>query len=297
MFYLPTRVPYVVEELAQVETPADHRRFVLSLLVVTILPSRQSRSSAGPSAGLLTAMKRHADDARADRVSEPFWTSKPRQDRLPGVCWSAHVLTSRNPSTGKCWVTSPSLRLRTSPTRSPCTAAQPHGVPLAPQSGLHGSAGRRNLVAAVDTLGPLLSREMGKPLREPQERCAAAAPWPANSKIVEALEPTRQKTVVASTMPRSSVLLGDHAVELPAVHAALAGHPCPRGSNTVVLKPSEETPLIAAAYVQRLQRHLPRRPPGGHGDGEQGGAGQLGCGPHRVHGLRHRTGHPRSRGP
>ncbi|MCA9757380.1 MAG: aldehyde dehydrogenase [Candidatus Eisenbacteria bacterium] len=124
-----------------------------------------------------------------------------------------------------------------------------------------GAAGPRFLERA-DELGRLLTREMGKPLAEgtgevkscgygleEEAREIAAALEP------ESLEDTRTRTTVyhdafgvcAAISPWNFPIAMPHSLVLPALVAG----------NTVILKPSEETPLIAQAYVDILNEVLP----------------------------------------
>lgn len=122
-------------------------------------------------------------------------------------------------------------------------------------------AGER-LVARSDELGELLTKEMGKPLREgrgevkacgagmqksAQEMAAALAP--------EVLEDDNTRSTIyfdpfgvcAAITPWNFPLAMPHSLVVPALVAG----------NAVVLKPSEETPLIAQAYVDILNEFLP----------------------------------------
>ncbi len=134
------------------------------------------------------------------------------------------------------------------------------------------------MMAELERLGELLTREMGKPLREAmgEVRSCGAGLDAEIAEMAEALSPEvltdeHSRTtiyrdpfgVVAAITPWNFPFSMPHWLCMPALMAG----------NTVVLKPSEETPLIAGAYVEILQRSLP---PGVlqvmHGDGEQGRA-------------------------
>jgi acyl-CoA reductase-like NAD-dependent aldehyde dehydrogenase len=134
-----------------------------------------------------------------------------------------------------------------------------------------GSRGRADLLLLAadefldraEELGELLSREMGKPLREAigEVRSCGAALAEELDEMVAALEPEvledgRTRTVLmhdplgvaAAITPWNFPISMPHWMVLPALVAG----------NSVVLKPSEETPLIGAAYVEILGRGLPK---------------------------------------
>ncbi len=118
------------------------------------------------------------------------------------------------------------------------------------------------LVQRADELGELLTREMGKPLSEgigEVKHCGSTLDETLRE-IVEAIEPDRVEDdnvestiyhdpfgVCAAITPWNFPLSMPHWTVIPALVAG----------NTVVLKPSEETPLIAQAYVDLLQESLP----------------------------------------
>ncbi len=118
------------------------------------------------------------------------------------------------------------------------------------------------LVARADELGLLLTHEMGKPLPEAVgeiKDCGESLDETLRE-INEALQPNQlDDEKVASTIyhdpfgvcaaitPWNFPLAMPHWTVIPALMAG----------NTVVLKPSEETPLIAQAYVDLLNEFLP----------------------------------------
>lgn len=125
-------------------------------------------------------------------------------------------------------------------------------------------AAGKQLVERADELGRLLTMEMGKPLVEATgevTNCGKSlAERTAIDSIIEALQPeileddhTRSEVhfdplgVCAAISPWNFPMAMPHWLVVPSL---LAG-------NTVVLKPSEETPLIAQAYTEILQAHLP----------------------------------------
>ena len=118
------------------------------------------------------------------------------------------------------------------------------------------------LAERADELGLLLSMEMGKPLAEAVAEvghCGDRLPRTL-AEIVEALEPgvvedEELKSIVyhdplgvcTVISPWNFPLAMPHWMVIPALVAG----------NTVILKPSEETPLIAQAYVELLNTTLP----------------------------------------
>ncbi|MCH8150997.1 MAG: aldehyde dehydrogenase [Planctomycetes bacterium] len=119
------------------------------------------------------------------------------------------------------------------------------------------------LVDRADHLGRLLMREMGKPLREAVgeiNHCGESLEATLRE-IVDALQPDVLEDdsaksfvyhdplgVCVAITPWNFPLSMPHWMVIPALMAG----------NTVVLKPSEETPLIAQAYVDALNRALPK---------------------------------------
>lgn len=114
----------------------------------------------------------------------------------------------------------------------------------------------------AEELGELLSREMGKPLKRGigEVRFCANGIKSKVPEIIEALQPrtveddnTRSTLhyepfgVCAAISPWNYPMSMPQSLVLPALMAG----------NTVVLKPSEETPLIAQAYVDTLNEFLP----------------------------------------
>jgi len=142
-------------------------------------------------------------------------------------------------------------------------AAQPRWA----SAGLDGRRDRLRQAAIAladrrDELAELLTREMGKPLREAQgevahcldsmpelldEQHAALAP----DELADAHTLTRRYRdpfgVAAVITPWNFPLLMPHQLVLAALMAG----------NTVVLKPSEHTPLVAQAWARVLQAALP----------------------------------------
>ena len=130
----------------------------------------------------------------------------------------------------------------------------------------------------AEELGQLLTREQGKPLADGvgEVRGCGAGLSESVDEIAEAVRPTRlQGEGVTSTLyydplgvcaaitPWNFPILMPHWMVLPALVTG----------NTVVLKPSEQTPLIAHAYADILNQFLPA----GvlqvvHGEDEQGKA-------------------------
>jgi len=118
------------------------------------------------------------------------------------------------------------------------------------------------LIERLEELARLLTTEMGKPLKEARAeiRFTAGGQKETLSEIVEALAPERLEDahtvsilyhdpfgVCAAISPWNFPLAMPSQLTIPALAAG----------NTVVLKPSEETPLIAQAYADILNESLP----------------------------------------
>jgi succinate-semialdehyde dehydrogenase/glutarate-semialdehyde dehydrogenase len=118
------------------------------------------------------------------------------------------------------------------------------------------------LLDAADTLAALVTREMGKPLAEAASEvrsCGADLPGEL-AEMVEALAPERIEDartrstvyrdplgVCAAIAPWNFPVAMPHSMVIPALMAG----------NAVILKPSEETPLVGQAYADILDRFLP----------------------------------------
>ena len=121
----------------------------------------------------------------------------------------------------------------------------------------------QQLIDQSTALGELLSREMGKPLARGQGEVTHCGNWILDKvdKMASALEPeTFQDDSTESTLFHDPLGVAgvispwNYPMSMPqwmVVPSLMAG-------NTVVLKPSEETPLIAQAYVDTLNAFLPR---------------------------------------
>lgn len=122
--------------------------------------------------------------------------------------------------------------------------------------------GGQRLAHQADDLARLLSREMGKPIRDARDEAAMVVEGfdALLDEIAEALAPEVQQDqrtrttlyrdafgVAACITPWNYPLLMPHEQIVPAL---LAG-------NTVVFKPSEETPLVGQAYADALLPELP----------------------------------------
>ncbi|MCB9744524.1 MAG: aldehyde dehydrogenase [Alphaproteobacteria bacterium] len=120
----------------------------------------------------------------------------------------------------------------------------------------------RPFVERAQELGELLTREMGKPLREGVGEVRSCGRWfdQEIQEMAEALAPERLEDgstrtellhdplgVCAAITPWNFPISMPHWMVLPALMAG----------NTVLLKPSEETPLIAQAYADVLNEVLP----------------------------------------
>ncbi|MGB1661949.1 MAG: aldehyde dehydrogenase family protein, partial [Planctomycetota bacterium] len=134
------------------------------------------------------------------------------------------------------------------------------------------------LAEAAEEVGTLLTREMGKPLPQGigEARSCGESIDRTLDGMIEALTPEPMEDAnIASTMvfdplgvcagitPWNFPLSMPHWTVMPALMAG----------NSVILKPSEKTPLVAQAYADLL---MPLLPEGVlqvmHGDGEQGKA-------------------------
>lgn len=189
-------------------------------------------------------------------------------------------MTSTNPATGE--------PVGTLPVTPPdavdaviarARAAQPAwaALPIADRVALLRPVGAA-ILAEAERLGTLLTHEMGKPLAEGiGETKYAAGDWNkeldeiAGALVPEVLEDDGRLTqlkyeplgVCAAITPWNFPILMPHQSILPALVAG----------NTVILKPSEETPLIAQAYCEFLIDVLPENVLQViHGDGAQGRA-------------------------
>ncbi|MHC5114416.1 MAG: aldehyde dehydrogenase family protein [Planctomycetota bacterium] len=118
------------------------------------------------------------------------------------------------------------------------------------------------LVERADELGLLLTREMGKPLKEGigevthcgstladelDEIAAALAPQERVDDSIRSVVHNDPFGVCAAITPWNFPVAMPHSLVIPALMAG----------NTVVLKPSEETPLVAQAYADVLNEFLP----------------------------------------
>lgn len=118
------------------------------------------------------------------------------------------------------------------------------------------------LVERAEELGELLSREMGKPLQSGINEVRGCGQSMASKarRVAEALAPVDHSS--ESTITRVSYEpLGVCAVISPWNYPMSMVHwmvvPALVAGNSVILKPSEETPLIAQAYADVLRRYLP----------------------------------------
>ena len=121
----------------------------------------------------------------------------------------------------------------------------------------------QKLVDRADELGRLLTNEMGKPLPDAigeVKHCGSSLEEMLNE-IKAALQPQALEGekirstvhrdpfgVCAAISPWNFPIAMPHEMVIPALVAG----------NTVVLKPSEETPLIAQAYAELLNESLPK---------------------------------------
>ncbi|MEZ6188136.1 MAG: aldehyde dehydrogenase family protein [Planctomycetota bacterium] len=118
------------------------------------------------------------------------------------------------------------------------------------------------LQAQVAELGALLTREMGKPLSDAKGEVAyAASSLPG---LLDELEAALAPEAIEDARVRSEILHEPHgvcAVITPWNFPLLMPHstviPALMAGNPVILKPSEESPLIAQAYADALAQALP----------------------------------------
>ena len=177
---------------------------------------------------------------------------------------ASDVLVSVNPATGEPVGDVPVTPAGQVPqVVAAARAAQPEwaALDLAARAAALAPAGPK-LVERCEALGTLLTREMGKPLAEgigETKHCGASLEKTLEE-IAAALTPERHADEhVDSTMyfdpfgvcvaitPWNFPLSMPHWTVIPALMAG----------NTVVLKPSEQTPLIAQAYADVLNETLP----------------------------------------
>lgn len=115
----------------------------------------------------------------------------------------------------------------------------------------------------ADSLGELLSKEMGKPLRFGQGEvgyCGWYIPGKVDE-IIDALQPFKfeddgtQSTIYYDPFGVAAVI---SPWNFPMSMMQWMVLPSLMAGNTVIVKPSEETPLIAQAYVDILNQFLPK---------------------------------------
>ncbi|MDX1594276.1 MAG: aldehyde dehydrogenase family protein [Gammaproteobacteria bacterium] len=135
------------------------------------------------------------------------------------------------------------------------------GIPVDERAGILAAAGER-LVERAEELGTLLSREMGKPLKYGIGEvtfCGKTLPGKAHA-VAAALQPQKTEADGLETVVHYDpygvcgvITPWNYPMSMPqwmVVPALVAG-------NGVVLKPSEETPLIGQAYADVLGEVLP----------------------------------------
>ena len=176
----------------------------------------------------------------------------------------AEKLASLNPATGEVVgevPVTPASEVVAVVARARAATAEWRALSASERAAVVAPAGER-LVERCEELGSLLTREMGKPLREgigEVKGCGGSLQRFAES-VAAALEPdVREDERTASTIyydplgvcaaitPWNFPIGMPHSLVIPALVAG----------NTVVLKPSEETPLIAQAYADVLAECLP----------------------------------------
>ncbi len=141
-------------------------------------------------------------------------------------------------------------------------AAQPAWEALGPRgrADLLRRAGPTFLERAA-ALGELLSREMGKPLREGVGEVRSVGHLDGElEEMIQAFEPVilqDGRTVTEYRHDPLGVCAALTPFNFPASMISWMALPALMAGNTVVLKPSEETPLIAQAYVDVFNEVLP----------------------------------------
>ena len=173
-------------------------------------------------------------------------------------------LTSLDPATGEPVGSVP----LTSPEDVPSVVAAARAA--APAWRALGTEGRAALIVQAgpvflqeaERLGELLSREQGKPLREGvgEVRSCGAGLVEELAEISVALAPEelvdgRTRTVLHRDPLGVAAVISPW--NFPISMCAWMVIPALMAGNTVVLKPSEETPLIGQAYADVLNRYLP----------------------------------------
>jgi acyl-CoA reductase-like NAD-dependent aldehyde dehydrogenase len=177
---------------------------------------------------------------------------------------TATMLPSRNPATGEVVGEVPITRVGDiADIVARARAAQPAWAALGTQ-GRAELLGRAAAIMAerADQLANLLTREMGKPLAEAGAEIRSCADDTAHvlAEVAEAIAPEAIEDervhstiyrdpygVCAAITPWNFPFSMPHWLVLPALAAG----------NTVVLKPSEETPLMGQAYADVLGAALP----------------------------------------
>ena len=134
------------------------------------------------------------------------------------------------------------------------------------------------LAEAAEEVGTLLTREMGKPLPQgigEARSCGESIDRTLNG-MIEALTPEPMEDAnIASTLVFDplGVCAGITPWNFPMSMPHWTVMPALMAGNSVILKPSEKTPLVAQAYADLLMSFLPEDVlQVMHGDGEQGKA-------------------------
>ncbi len=174
------------------------------------------------------------------------------------------VLESMNPSTGEVVGAVPITPADEIPAIvARARAAQPAWAARSAQARADLIAGAaQTFIDRADELGALLSREQGKPLAEGVGEVTGCGSGLAEelTEIVDAIAPRSLQDDNARTTLRYDPL-GVCAAITPWNFPIAMPHwlviPALACGNTVVLKPSEETPLIAQAYHDIIAPHLP----------------------------------------
>ncbi len=221
-------------------------------------------ASSAFSVTLRTNDERHAIPCKLGALSVTPPYPPPMTTLTPATASTITTLDSINPATGEVVGSVPLTPIAEIPAvvaRARTAAKDWAALTARERADVLRPAGRA-LADRAEELGRLLSREQGKPFREgigevrgcglrlsdeADEIAAAVEPKTLTSEGVETTLYHDPYGVCAAITPWNFPILMPHWMVLPAL---ITG-------NTVVFKPSEETPLIAQAYADVLNEFLP----------------------------------------
>ncbi|MFC4946707.1 aldehyde dehydrogenase family protein [Pseudonocardia sp. GCM10023141] len=121
-------------------------------------------------------------------------------------------------------------------------------------------AGADSVLAATDSIAPLLTQEQGKPLAEAQMEVRAVALWLryfANLEVADEIIQDDEKVFIRVERRPLGVVAAITPWNFPLSLAAWKIAPALRAGNTMVLKPSPYTPLATLRLGQVLAPVLP----------------------------------------